>query len=175
MEGRVNKPEKLVVLEEYYVKNFDRLCKTRARWVGGIQNAEDAVQEAFARALQYIDGWQYGEFGPWLGTILNHACADFKKADRLQGGVKEALKDVDDEGTKNMDTLQFTSEMVEKVLGSIEQKKEPVRSVLKSYIVLGHSTTDIAQYVDMAPEAMRKAAQRFKEEMVNRYGTDVCR
>src|SRR5690349_12939216 len=61
------------IIEEHYRRNYRRLCNIMVRRVG-YSNAEDAVQEAYARALQYWEGAQPIEnFGAWFMKVCFNA------------------------------------------------------------------------------------------------------
>ncbi len=169
----MKKKDKLKILKGYYIKNFDRLCKQRSRWVGSLHNAEDAVQEGFARSLKYIDSWKEGPFEHWNNTVLNNACRDIKKQERLQGGVKEP-EDLEEGATDSADDLQFTEQMACVILKEMSAKPMDNHSVLRDYIVFGYTCKEIAEYIDMSQANIRKIVQRFKEEMVQKYGKDMC-
>jgi RNA polymerase sigma-70 factor (ECF subfamily) len=67
-------------LVERYLDRTLRIC---LRLVGNLEDAEDAVQETFARAharLQSFGG--RSQFGTWLTTIALRLCADVERARR---------------------------------------------------------------------------------------------
>ena len=54
-----------------------------ARWLTGTPaDAEDAVQEAFVKALRYFDSCRGGNARPWFLRIVRNACFDWLKANR---------------------------------------------------------------------------------------------
>ena len=91
-----------MILEIHYNRNRDVLTKKLAGRVGTRYNAEDVVQEAYARALKYFRAWTYDgvgteldSFNRWFTTILNNACREFQYEERGQGMVRAALVDGD--------------------------------------------------------------------------------
>jgi RNA polymerase sigma factor (sigma-70 family) len=171
---RIAKADKLKVLEGYYTHNFEKLCKKRSGWVGGLGNAEDCVQEGFTRALKYIEGWTGPQpFSHWVNTIINNACRDFKKADRLQGGNRDTV-DADEEAGEPLEQVQLTEEMAKIIMEEIADKPAPKQTAIRDYLILGYTCKEIAEYVDMSQANIRKVVQRFREEMENKYGKDVC-
>ena len=69
--GEVKLKPHYILLEEHYAANFRRLVKSVARLAGGWQNAEDAVQEAYASALKYGGKYPTEKFDAWIGTIVH--------------------------------------------------------------------------------------------------------
>ncbi len=54
-----------------------------ARWLtGSVQDAEDAVQEAYLRALRFFGGFRGGDGRAWLLAIVRNACWDTLKQRR---------------------------------------------------------------------------------------------
>src|SRR5438105_8298902 len=67
-----------------------------ARWVlGNRQDAEDAVQDAYLRALTYFDGF-HGEDGrAWLFAIVRNACYARLRTNRRNAKVLEPVEALD--------------------------------------------------------------------------------
>ena len=62
---------------DLYLRYFDRLCRFCVRRLGNMSEAEDAAQEAFARAwkaLPRFDGER--RLYPWLSVIAANVCTD---------------------------------------------------------------------------------------------------
>ena len=54
-----------------------------ARWlVGNPQDAEDAAQDAYLRALTYFDGFHGGDGRAWLLAIVRHTCFEWLRKKR---------------------------------------------------------------------------------------------
>ncbi len=57
-----------------------------ARWLtGNAADAEDAVQEAYLRALRFFDGFDAASGRPWLLAIVRNACMSLHEQRRLAG------------------------------------------------------------------------------------------
>lgn len=74
-------------LEKYYRESYDMLVKTYSKSAGAPENAEDVVQEAFARACQYWASYnpERGMISTWFRTILLNALRDYKRDERNRG------------------------------------------------------------------------------------------
>ena len=67
-----------------------------ARWLtGSPADAEDAVQDAFVKALRYFDSCRDGDARPWFLRIVRNACFDWLKLNR-GAGIEESDEVVED-------------------------------------------------------------------------------
>jgi RNA polymerase sigma factor (sigma-70 family) len=85
--------------ELLYDRHTPRVLQTAWRLLGGNEpDAEDAVQEAWMRAIASLDSWRSdGPFGAWLRSIVAHVAVDaLRKSRRF---VEESSDDlgVDDD------------------------------------------------------------------------------
>lgn len=79
-------------IEEFYRENCDLYVRRLSRQAGSYSNAEDVVQEAFLRALQYSDSYTISDnnnLEKWFNSILRRALVDFKRIETKQGMVVE--------------------------------------------------------------------------------------
>lgn len=78
------------IIEQFYIDNHELYVKRLSRQAGSPSNAEDVVQEAFLRALQYADSYTEREgqnMEKWFNSILRRALVDFKRVETKQGMV----------------------------------------------------------------------------------------
>lgn len=68
-----------------YDRHTPRAFQTACRILGGdVQRAEDAMQEAWMRALARLESWRDSEsFGAWLRGITAHVAIDLLRRERL--------------------------------------------------------------------------------------------
>ena len=161
---------KIIELTEYYVDQRDRLVKRYSYRAGGPANAEDVVQEAFARALRYIDSYQ-PEVRPlpaWFNTILNNAWHDFRKEERDQGMIR-----VDEDVIDNLDNEVFKSELVEKLIAEIDGMKEPASEILRRFILLGYTAKEVVQSSDLNIHTVRKCIADYYKSVRERFPYEI--
>lgn len=151
------------LIQQLYVDEYETMCHRIKNRVGGLINAEDVVQEAYTRALQYSNSYneKLSTLGGWFNTILNNSAKDFKREERLSGMT------TDEELTEPADETAYTAEMVEKVLKDMDES--PYREILRLYFILGYKPADIAKVTDQRPQSISNAVQRFKNEMKEKY------
>lgn len=156
------------IITEFYIKNSRELHKRVANRAGGAYNAEDVVQEAFARAIKYWDSFDPNrhQLGAWFGTILNNALKDFKREELMYGMCIEFNEELD-EGVR-MDTTD--KQMLKKIEQLIHSKRDSTRDLLDMYYLKGYKTRDIVQALDVDNRTVSIAVWRFKEEVKVRFG-----
>ena len=116
-----------------------------ARWLTrSSQEAEDAVQEAFVRAVQRFDGFRGEDGRPWLLAIVRNACYDWMKknvpAQELFDMVDNAL---------DPEALQIRASDGELVRGELERLPAQYREVLVLRELEGMSYREIAQVTNV--------------------------
>src|SRR5438094_904381 len=81
-----------------YDRHTPRAYQTAWRLLGGDQHeAEDAVQEAWVRAVTTLEVWSGGgEFGAWLRGIVAHVAIDAVRKQSRLVGHPDVLLEVDD-------------------------------------------------------------------------------
>lgn len=150
---------KISVLEEYYSLNFDNLCKQLGRLFPNFQDSEDCVQEAFSRALKYLDSYnpERAGFDKWFTSILNNSIRDKRKEIRMKGMTQEVVEEdsyVDDGTMSEMDLHRY-----------LKGYKGKTREVLKLYFISGYKPKDICAVLDMSREAVKQTLFRFKKKI----------
>jgi len=129
-------------------------------------NAEDVVQEAFTRALTYIEAYDPAikPLPAWFNTILNNALKDFKKAERNAGTTTE-------EGViQELDSSVFKSEVVEDLVTQINDMQYPAKEILKQFVVLGFTAKEVVQTTDLNIHSVRKCIADFYKSAREQYG-----
>lgn len=68
-----------------YDRHTPRAFQTACRILGGdVERAEDAMQDAWMRALARLDSWRESQsFGAWLRGITAHVAIDLLRRERL--------------------------------------------------------------------------------------------
>lgn len=154
--------ERNKVLEEYFKKEYNNLCKKVARRAGSPENAEDVVQEAFYRALKYWNSYNPAtKIGAWFNTILNNACKDKMRDERMAGASIEFEEELFD-GVEMSQTDANTAEHIRKLINA---KPYPLCEVLRLYYEKGYKSIEIKQILDVEHGTVRQAVWRFKEEV----------
>lgn len=155
-------------LTAYYEEKYDDLVRRFSYRSGGIHNAEDVVQEAFARACQYITSFDPAnrEFGSWFNSILNNALRDFKREERSAGTAVQEDRVVDSLELKVHD--ETILEQLAQEISSMPSVK--AREVLRQFVFLGYSAKECARTTDASLPYVRKVVQNFYNYAREVYG-----
>ena len=101
-------PTELERFERTFLPHM-RAAYNLARWLTrSDQDAEDAVQEAYLRAVRFFGGFRGGDGRAWLLTIVRNACYTGRQPGRLQESTipfDEEIHDVEDEALGPEDLL----------------------------------------------------------------------
>ncbi len=153
-------------LEQYYIAERPRLIKLFTFRTGGSEAAaEDIVQEAFARALKYLDNWNNTEpFGKWFSKILKNALFDYLAEERNYGTV-----DKEDEEEEGYDCPAFNDQMRREINEVIDTKSLVQIEVLRLYFNKGYAAKDVAAITDHSYAMCHQIIQRFKRELIEMY------
>lgn len=160
------KSDNVQVLAEYYEKQYETLLKKIHRRAGGYHNAEDVVQEAFARALVYIGNFDPARnMGAWFNTILMNALKDFNQQERNQGGIR-----VEEEFSDEVDDIMIRRDCVEAIASEVDEMPEPNREIIRQFVFLGYRAKSISRHLQVNIHTVRKTIQDFYNDIRQRYG-----
>jgi RNA polymerase sigma factor (sigma-70 family) len=149
-------------IEQHYRKNFRNLVAKYNRFLHSIARSEDVVQEAYTRALKY---WstapsplEDSTFGQWFTAILNNCMKDNQRTEAQHGAVAESLED-EDTITK---PSAIPAILFDQVVKKIEEHSEETRKLLHLFFISQYNAKEVAQVMDMSPNAVRQTAWRFR-------------
>lgn len=128
-------------------------------------DAEDVVQEAYARALKYYGSFNGEDFGRWFSTILNNTLREYKNIEK--GVAAESFEEEESAGT----TCSYYSDRIMGEVYSLIDTKSLVQiEVLTLNIKQGFSPKDISYITDVSYSAARQIVLRFRNELKDLYG-----
>lgn len=160
-----------IELESLYVASRDKYVKSIRNMMGSVHSAEDAVQEAFCRALKYWKSFDGDNIQGWFWTILRNAARDIKKEDRLDGMTTGSDEE---EGTDILDEIMFRNEVLDLIEEDINQYTGSHRVALKCAIMYQWLPQEIAKITDLTATHIAVIVHRFKQEMRDKYGAEMC-
>ena len=160
------------IIEKHYRHNFVVLVK-RMKWrTGDERDAEDVVQEAYCRAINYADAFKMGlPFNLWFQRILNNCLKDFKREQK--GHYHVEINEEEMEGEECSGILKKTQR---EIRGEIDAMgNEQHREILHLYFVEGLSLGDINRIVSDKYGNIALVVSRFKRSIKDKYGEDFSR
>jgi RNA polymerase sigma factor (sigma-70 family) len=148
------------LLEALFIERGQGYHKRAAARCGGAYNADDVVQEAFTRALQYFPSYRGGGLENWFNGILLNAIKDFQRELRLEGMTNE-IDETDVKPTpliNNMDVLRDCG------LTLAKAEAPRTKEVLTLHFKNGYTATEISSLLDMPESSVSMSIFRFKKK-----------
>jgi RNA polymerase sigma factor (sigma-70 family) len=146
---------------------------TLARWLtGSVQDAEDAVQDAYVRALRFFDDYRGGDGRAWLLQIVRNTC--YTRLRKSIARISDASFDEEVHigeclsGTPETIAIQLAdSQMVKK---AIEELPLRYREILILREIEGMSYSEIGEILNEPLGNIRttlfRARQRLKKRLI---------
>lgn len=154
-------------LETYYIDERENLLRRIGFGAGTPENAEDILQEAFARALQYWKTYDASnkELGAWFSRILTNALRNFKTDEKKYGMCEE----FDEELYDPQEMIVKDREVIKKIYELIDSKQEHHQEILTLYYKHHYTVTDISRITDQKVKTVKQVVWRFKQEVLKEY------
>ena len=152
------------LIESHYKANRRKLVLRLSFRAGTEWDAEDIVQETYARAIKYIHTFDNSNFDRWLGHILNNCLRDFKRNEK--GFSTNTFEEDEVDG---IPCNQYNERVVEEINDLIATKSIAQIEVLSLYFKQGYSATDISEITTYTYAAIHQMILRFRNELKELY------
>jgi RNA polymerase sigma-70 factor, ECF subfamily len=171
---------RLVRFETAMLPHLDS-AHNMARWLlGNDQDAEDAVQESYLRALTYFDSF-HGEDGrAWLLAIVRHTCyAQLRRKNRHHAEALEADSDLEtaEERSPDPEALALRNAARDEVARALEQLPPEFREALVLREMEGMSYKQIARIADVpvgtVMSRLARARKRLHETLAGKVRKEI--
>jgi RNA polymerase sigma-70 factor, ECF subfamily len=151
--------------EELVERHQHRLYTLAARTLGSVDEAADAVQEAFIRAWLGLPRFRGGSlFSTWLFRICVNAAHD-QRLKRRAEPLDETREPADPQDPFT------TSELSGALQDALNGLDEDYRVAVVLYDVLGCSYTEIAELTDVAEGTVKSRIFRGRSRLAELLGT----
>lgn len=150
-------------LEEMYRADYKRHVKKMYFRSGTHEDAEDIVQEAFARALKYIEKARIEHLGKWFSLVLTNALRDHMNASK---GYSKEEADPEEE---SVDCSGYSSRVMREIYELIGTKSEVQQEVLTLHIFDEYTVKAISDTTTYSYDQVYKIITRFREELKTLY------
>jgi RNA polymerase sigma-70 factor (ECF subfamily) len=145
------------------------------RMLGQIQDAEDAVQEAFTRLL-HVDIDEIDDIRGWLVVVVSRICLDQLRSAKTRR--ESYAGSLDDErapaslpsGEDPADRVTLDDSVRLALLVVLEDLSPPERAVFVLHDVFGFTFDAVASIVGRTPAACRQIAGRARRRIESRTG-----
>lgn len=141
--------------------------------LGQAADAEDALQNAFIRALDRIDQLRPGSpFGPWFYRVLKSTCLNLKRREDLRRGEEIPASA---SGSSNPEREMEQRMMRERILAALERLPEMQKAAVTLFDLEGYSHRQVAEILDIAPGTSRAHVHHGRNALreILGSGTDV--
>lgn len=153
------------LIEEHYRANFNKLVKLMTFRSGTEWDAQDIVQEAYARAIEYYGSFNNTDFNRWFRTVLNNSLRAHKNDEK---GYSSALS-FDEEDDEGIPCSQYNEQINAEIDELIQTKSLAQIEVLTLHFQKGYPAIDISKVTDHGLWAIHKMISRFRDELKELY------
>lgn len=151
-------------IESHYRENYKRLLKRLTFRAGGLHQAEDILQEAYARALQYFNSVRVEEFDKWFSIVINNCYNHYMRDEIGLSYIEE-----EDEPLGSIDCSMYGDQVLREVYEVVQTKSESQIEILVLHLKFGYSPVDISRISDYSYAQIHKTIQRFRKEVKEMY------
>ena len=157
------------IISDHYKNNFKKLVNRTIGKVGNRSNAEDAIQEAYTRALTYWESFDPNNtFDSWFDGIMNNSIRNVNTEVRSKGMANPDLID------PIIDLEQgYFKRFLKEIRKDISELPEDKRKLISMAFLEGYTPLDISRITNKTVNAIRIILFRFREEIKFKYGSSL--
>lgn len=133
--------------------------------------AEDAVQNAFLRALRRIDDLKPGSpFGPWFFRVLRSVCYNARRREKRQPDSSipagaSARSNPEEEALRRLDRAR--------VIDALQELPERQRTAVLLYDMQGYSHAEIGEILGISAGTSRAHLHHGRKKLRKALGTEM--
>jgi len=138
-------------------------------------DAEDAVQDAFLRALRHFHGFRGGNARAWLLTIVRHTCFTRLRRERGRAGVTaydDAIHGAADEA-QSPESRLASRDAAARVQAALDRLPPKFREVIVLRELEGLTYQEIGHIVRVPAGTVMSRLARARRRMLRALGTEV--
>ncbi len=151
------------IIEQHFIENRRKLIKKMGFRAGTPEDAEDVVQEAYARAIKYQKSFDGTNLDRWFHTILNNVLREFKNTQKGYATVE--YEEEEDQAVEYIYPTRVMAEIYEMI------DKRPVvqKEILTLFFTQEYSAKDISALLPYSYAQIHQVIQRFRNELKEIY------
>jgi RNA polymerase sigma factor (sigma-70 family) len=151
------------IIEKHYKNGYKQFVKLATYKLNTREDGEDAVQEAYARALKYSRSFEMGEhFNHWFIKILRNVIKDAISEKYGRAHLEELNEEIV-EGNADSFYNKKLMEIVNEQLNCV--KNEDHREVLELYFMYGFQFREIKEMSPLKINNIKLIVKNFKKEL----------
>lgn len=155
------------IIEEHFQRNFNRLVKKLAFRAGTTWDAEDAIMDAYERAIRYCETYdeEKNPIDLWMSRIISNAIKDYVYKNKGRADIDE----FDEEAVEGIPCDRYATKIVEEIRHSIAEQKPETAEILSLFFEKGYTANDISHLVSHTRLAIHQKIYRFREQLREKY------
>jgi RNA polymerase sigma-70 factor (ECF subfamily) len=169
-------PRQVKLFEQVMLPHLDSAYNL-ARWLtGNDHDADDVVQDAYMRALEFFGSFRGGDGRPWLLTIVRHACFDRLARQRPHQPLTVFDEETHSDQAGGVDPLQLVlgqenRELLHQAVGELPLE---FREVLVLRELEGLSYKEIATVTNLPAGTIMSRLARARERLRQSLVRHLC-
>lgn len=160
---------KIDIIQEYYLTNYNRLVKRMTSRVPdrSLALAEEVVQEAFTRAFKYFSTFDEKKniFEVWFNKILRNSLNDCRQIEKEKGVTYQLDENLEELSVTKEEKSQYNRIIY--YIYNTENNRD--REILSLFFIHGYTSKDISIYIGITDNHIRqiilKHRNKIKEEI----------
>lgn len=155
-------PKAQMKLYELYAKRLYIAC---FRIVGNMNEAEEAMQDAFLKIFTHIDQYDRSKnFEVWMHRIAVNTAIDYvRRQTPLQEELEENMAVEEEDTAVEEEEIAFS---VTKIKEGIRQLAPGYRLILTLYLFEGYDMEEISSILQIKPASVRTQYMRGKSKLI---------
>lgn len=156
------------LIEKVYKEKYDKFVKQAYNILKQQQDAEDAVQEAFCRALKYQDAYNdKGDIAKWISGIVKFSALKVLNDNRM-GGLSRNIEEDDVFTDDDLGEVAKTKAELVRVIESI--KCPTKRQICYAHFIIGDPVREIQAIMpELNRNAIKHVLYKFNKDLKVRY------
>lgn len=149
-------------LTEFYKSNYNTFVVNYSRRAGTVEDAEDIVQEAFTRALTYLERYNDNEpFSNWMSRVVYNTFCSWK-SDKDSMGISNQFNE---EYFDPIEGNQQRKQLVANVMGLMKDYPEHHQQIINYYYCCNYTFVEVANLVGVSRLTVNNVLKKFKKEV----------
>ena len=151
-------------IESYFREHYKKFVKKMYFRTGTEADAEDVVQESFARALKYAPKARIEHFGKWFSLVLTNTLRDHMNASKGYSAVEE--EDVPEE---SVDCNGYPKRVMQEIRELVATKSAVQIEVLEMHLFEEYTAKEISEITPYSYAQVHQIILRFRNELKTLY------